>query len=99
RIEQHAELADRAVAPRQIAIDQIRERGDEEDHERDDFGPVSGNEWQQRDHRRKADARQRDDVGQGPPHRDDSQLSVLSTSLLTALSVSNTPSPRTATAS
>src|SRR6185503_17513320 len=54
---------------------------------------------QQRDDRREADARERDDVRHGPAHRPGLQLSVLSTSLLTALSVSNTPSPRTATAS
>src|SRR5436190_6570525 len=99
RVEQDAELAGRAVAARQVAIEQIGECGDEEHDEGDDLGPVAGNERKQRDDGRERDARQCDDVRQGPPHRAGFQLSVLRTSLLTAFRVSNTPSPRTATAS
>src|SRR6185503_5537813 len=99
RVEQLAEVAHRVVATREPPVQHVRKRGDQEDDERDDLGPIALDERKQCDDRREADTGQRDDIREGPAHRTASQLSVFSTSLLTAFNVSKTPSPRTATPS
>src|SRR3989475_5392146 len=69
RVEQLPQLAHFVAAAGEVAVHHVRGARREEDHERDDLGPVALNEGKQRDDRREADAREGEDVGQGPPHR------------------------------
>ena len=69
RIEQLAQLAHRVVAAREVAVHDVGRGGGEEDQERDHLGPVPLDEREQGDDRREADAREREDVGQGPAHK------------------------------
>src|SRR5882724_6247016 len=68
-VSELGQLLDLVAPARQIAIHDIRGDGREEDQERDDLGPVPLDEGEEREDRREADARQRQDVGEGPAHK------------------------------
>src|ERR1051326_5869061 len=67
-IEQLAELAHLVAPAGGAGVHDVRSSGREEDQERDHLGPVPLDEGEQRDDRRETDAREREDVGQGPAH-------------------------------
>src|SRR5919112_1659897 len=97
RVEQLAEVGDLIPATGEMAIVDVADSGHDENGEGDQLGPIPLDERQQCDHGGKADSDQRNDVGQVP--HDAAYPKVLTTFLLMALRVSNTPSPVKATAS
>src|SRR5690606_30204135 len=64
RIEELAEVGDQPAGARQVTVPEVRDRGDQEDHEREQPGSQRLDEEQRDDDDREEDPRDRDQVRQ-----------------------------------